>query len=283
MPLVTSATQKRRSQRSATIARLDARIAILEKKVLSDDLTRSTIDPQNASSGNSPLLSPISTPDSWEDFDEDKSLIAQHFDISDNFVNLSPSMQSTETQTDINNENDTIKDNGSQTDLSLDTDIALAAVSQPCDLVHAAINNALASLSANLADKVASIDANLTTNMHIIDAHTDNMDFSSFLHNIPVLPMGPLQVDLIRAAKQLHQSLDSTQATMVTFLHEVRELHIEALFDECDCGLPMNASLELQGCLEIMETLAPACFPHIMLDNILISKVLELDNLAPSK
>ena len=101
--------------------------------------------------------------------------------------------------------------------------------------------------------------------------------FDKLLSNIPVLPMGPLQVDLVKETKKLHLTLESIQATTVSLHRATRELHIEGLFDEAECGLPANANLELQACLEVLESLSPSRFPYIIFDNSLVSKALEYE------
>ena len=91
--------------------------------------------------------------------------------------------------------------------------------------------------------------------------------FDKLLSSVPVLPMGPLQLDLVKETKKIQLTLESLQATTASFHHAARELHIECLFDEPECGLPANANLELQACFEVLESLSPSCFPYIIFDN----------------
>ena len=162
----------------------------------------------------------------------------------------------------------------------------MAAVWQPCDLVEAAVVNAFASLHVCLADKVSSIDSalnidSINTSTNAADLLSDSTEFSAFLESIPVLPFGPLQADLVCASDLIQKMLSAIQITTDLFHDEVQELHIEALFDEADCGHPMNASMDLQGCLGILEAPSPTYFPYYIVGNALVNQILEMESSAP--
>ena len=154
----------------------------------------------------------------------------------------------------------------------------MGAVAHPFDLIDIAVQNAFASLDAQLKEKIANIDATLYTITDTMVTPAVPNTFDRLLSSIPVLPIGPLQLDLVKETTKLDLTLESIQATTASFHHTTRELHIEGLFDEAEYGLPANANLELQACFEVLESLSPSCFPYFIFDNSLVSKVLEYES-----